>query len=154
LRIEHRVPSSGPSIVDSVANAAFFLGLVDVLARMETPPEKLVSFEEAKSNFYKACKQSYYCRVKWVDGKMWDMRELLLKEIFPRVKNSLSERGVDKNDIVFYMDEVIYPRLEKGVNGARWQKAFVHMRGRNFQKMLEAYWENQKKDIPVHLWGL
>ncbi|MCO4753460.1 MAG: hypothetical protein KC478_03215 [Bacteriovoracaceae bacterium] len=154
LRIEHRAPSAGPTIVDSVANTAFFLGLVDYLANLEIPPESCIDFQEVQENFYKASRQSYYCKVKWIDGKMWDMQDLLLNEVYPQVKNALIKRGIHKDDIIEYMDEIIYPRLKKGINGARWQKAFVHMHGKKFQQLMETYLENQKKDLPVHLWSL
>ena len=74
--------------------------------------------------------------------------------VYLQVKNALILRGIDEGDIIKYMDNVIYPRLKKGVNGARWQKAFVHMHGKKFQQLMEAYLDNQKQDIPVHLWSL
>tara|TARA_Y100000780_G_scaffold232456_1_gene264092 strand:+ start:9468 stop:10907 length:1440 start_codon:yes stop_codon:yes gene_type:complete len=154
LRIEHRAPSAGPTIIDSVANTAFYLGLVDYLANLENPPEDSLEFIDIQDNFYKAAKQSFYCPVRWIDGKVWDMQQLLVDELYPQVKNALIQRGIDNGDIIKYMDEVIYPRLKKGVNGARWQKAFVHMHGKKFQQLMESYLENQRKDIPVHLWSL
>lgn len=154
LRIEQRTPSAGPTVVDSIANSAFFIGLVDYLATIETPPESAISFDEAIHNFYKASRQSFFCQVRWIDGKLHDMKNLLQYEIFPHVKSALLKRGIDKKDVDYYMDGVIYPRLVKGVNGAIWQKAFIHMHGKRFQELLEAYVKNQYSGKPVHEWEL
>lgn len=154
LRIEQRTPSAGPTIVDSVANAAFSIGLVDYLATCDVVPEEVISFTEAEHNFYKASRQSFFCRVRWIDGKLHDMKDLLLYEIFPHVKQALLKRGIDKEDVEFYLDGVIYPRLQKGVNGTIWQKAFIHMHGKRFQELLEAYVRNQYSGQPVHTWEL
>lgn len=154
IRMEHRTPSAGPTIVDTVANAAFFTGLVEWFANMETPPEYLLDFEDLRTNFYRASKQSFYCRPLWLDGKRHDMQQLLLNIIYPEVRNALVKMGVHKDDILEYMDNNIYPRIKKGVNGARWQKAFIHMHGRKFQDLLEVYLENQRSGKSIHEWGL
>jgi hypothetical protein len=154
LRIEQRTPSAGPTIVDSIANTAFFIGLVDYLATMETVPEEVISFDEAIHNFYKASRQSFFCQVRWIDGKLHDIKDLLQYEIFPHVKQALLKRGIDPSEVNYYMDQVIYPRLEKGVNGAIWQKAFIHMHGKRFQELLEAYAKNQYSGKPIHEWEL
>ena len=154
LRIEQRVPSAGPTIVDSVANAAFGIGLLDYLANLESPPEDIIAFDEAIHNFYKASRQSFFCKVRWIDGKLHDMRELLLYEIFPHVKQALLKRGLNSDDVEYYMEQVIHPRLQKGVNGTIWQKAFIHMHGKRFQELLENYIQNQYSGKPVHTWEL
>ncbi|MBT4791786.1 MAG: hypothetical protein HON90_09460 [Halobacteriovoraceae bacterium] len=154
MRIEQRTPSAGPTIVDSIANTAFYIGLVDYLANMETVPEDVISFDEAIHNFYKASRQSFFCKVRWVDGKLHDIRELLLYEIFPYAKQALLKRGIDKADVEYYMDGVIHPRLKKGVNGAVWQKAFIHMHGVRFQELMENYMENQYSGKSVHEWEI
>jgi hypothetical protein len=142
LRIEQRTPSAGPTLVDSIANSAFFIGLVDYLANMEVAPENVISFDDAVLNFYQASRQSFFCNVRWVDGKMHDMKDLLQYEIFPHVRQALIKRGIDKSEVEYYMDEVMYPRIVKGVNGSIWQKAF------------ETYAKNQKTGKPIHEWEL
>ncbi len=154
LRIEQRVPSSGPTVADSVANSAFFIGLVDYLANHEIVPEEQIFFDEAIHNFYKAARQSFFCKVRWIDGKLHDMKDLLQYEIFPHVKQALIKRGINKEDVKYYLDDIIYPRLSRGVNGAIWQKAFIHMHGKRFQELLEAYIKNQASGKPVHEWEL
>lgn len=154
LRIEQRCPSAGPTIIDSIANAAFSIGLVDYLANHEVVPEDIISFDEAEHNFYKASRQSFFCKVRWIDGRLHDMRDLLLYEIYPHVKQALLKRGMNQTDVSTYLDGVIYPRLEKCVNGTVWQKAFIHMHGKRFQELLESYVANQYTGRPVHSWEL
>lgn len=154
LRVEQRTPSAGPTVHDSVANSAFYLGLVDYLANLEIAPETQLSFKDARHNFYKASKQSLYGCVKWLDGKSYDIQKLMLDHLLPEARKSLEKRGFDKDDLDFYLDNVIKRRLVKGINGARWQKAWVHTHGKKFQQLLEVYLENQVKGTPVHEWRL
>lgn len=152
LRIEQRTPSSGPTIADSTANSMFFIGLVDYFAKMENAPENIISFDEAVHNFYKASRLSFYAKVRWIDGELHDIKDLLRYQIFPFVKKALLERGIDSAEVEHYMDGIIMERLKKGVNGAIWQKAFVHTHGKRFQELLEVYTKNQEVGKPVHLW--
>jgi hypothetical protein len=154
LRIEQRTPSAGPTIVDSIANSVFFLGLCDYLAQMEEAPEDLLSFKDNSDNFYIAAKQSMYCRVTWLDGHKHDIVKLIKDELLPGIKESLTKRGVDKKDIDYYIGEIIEGRLNKGLNGARWQKAWIHHHGKKFQELMEVYIENQKSGQPVHTWSI
>lgn len=154
LRIEQRTPSAGPTIIDSIANSMFYIGLVDYLANHETVPEDHISFDEAIHNFYKASRQSFFCKVRWIDGKLHDIRDLLEFEIYPHARQALLKRGIDKSEVEKFLDGVILPRLKKGINGAVWQKAFIHMHGKRFQELMEAYIKNQYTGKSVHEWEL
>ncbi|MFT6631030.1 MAG: hypothetical protein ACJAS4_000976 [Bacteriovoracaceae bacterium] len=154
LRIEQRTPSAGPTIIDSIANSMFYIGLVDFLANNEVVPEEVISFDEAIHNFYKASRLSFFCKVRWIDGKLHDIKDLLEFEIYPHVRHALLKRGIDKSEVEHFLDGVILPRIKKGVNGAVWQKAFIHMHGKRFQELMEAYIKNQYSGKPVHEWEL
>jgi hypothetical protein len=52
LRVENRVLPAGPTVVDIVANAAFYYGLVEVLCRQERPIWSQMSFAAAEENFH------------------------------------------------------------------------------------------------------
>ena len=56
LRIEHRTVPAGPTVTDSIANAAFLYGLVHALARQPDPPEYDLTFADARDNFYAAAR--------------------------------------------------------------------------------------------------
>jgi len=154
IRIEHRTPSAGPTVADAVANTAFYLGLVEYLANMEVAPETLLSFQDASKNFYLASKQSFNCRLTWLDGERHDILKLMQNELLPNVKKALLAKGIDTEDVNYYVGEIIGGRLKKGVNGAIWQKAFIHTYGKNFQLLMETYLKNQMSGKPVHEWSV
>lgn len=153
LRLEFRVPSAGPTIRDAISNMAMQIGLVEYFSQIDDLENKL-SFDLAHSNFYQACKFGFDASVHWVDDKVHNIQNLLLSEIIPRVKDALSEQGIDDSDILKYIGQTIWPRVQSGQNGALWQKGFVHTHGPKFQEMLELYYQFQRKNIPIHEWSL
>ena len=52
LRVENRVLPAGPTVVDTLANAAFYYGLVRMLADEERPIWSRMSFSAAEENFH------------------------------------------------------------------------------------------------------
>src|ERR671916_2029063 len=54
LRVENRVLPAGPTVVDTVANGAFYFGLVRALADSDRPLWSQMSFSAAEENFH-AC---------------------------------------------------------------------------------------------------
>ncbi|MEK9628546.1 MAG: hypothetical protein VW455_05955 [Nitrospinota bacterium] len=152
LRIEHRVNSSGPSITDTIANIAFYVGLDRYFISQEEPLESTFSFKNIKENFYNAARYGFNSKIKWKKGKLLSMQSLLTEILIPAARKGLQIYGVDKNDIAFYIDEIISNRVLSMRNGANWQRSFISKSGRNFHAMTQSYYENQKQDIPVHLW--
>ena len=152
LRIEHRVMSSGPSIVDMVANIAFFIGLISYFAQKEQAPESQVNFETAQKNFYEASRHGFAAEIDWFEGKKSNLQEILLNELIPISKQELSKLGVGKEDIETYIDHIILPRVMSGRTGSEWQRAFIDMHGSDFQAMSKAYAENFNLHQPVHEW--
>ncbi|MBT5094432.1 MAG: hypothetical protein HOM21_09335, partial [Halobacteriovoraceae bacterium] len=154
LRIEHRVNSAGPSIIDIVSNVALFLGLTHYYANLEMAPEKMLSFQDTRLNFYHCSKTGLETEVKWTDGKYWNVRELLLEKLIPQAKLGLESLGIGASAIKTYLEDVIQKRAESGQNGAAWQRSYIQKHGRDFEKMLLQYVENQKKGSPVHSWKI
>ncbi|HYV82368.1 MAG TPA: hypothetical protein VE931_02570, partial [Pyrinomonadaceae bacterium] len=56
LRIENRALPSGPTIVDEVANAAFFTGLMVALPQVYGEVATQMAFNDAKLNFFRAAR--------------------------------------------------------------------------------------------------
>ena len=52
LRVENRVLPAGPTVVDAMANAASYYGLVRALADQERPVWSQMSFSAAEENFH------------------------------------------------------------------------------------------------------
>lgn len=151
LRIEHRVMPAGPSVIDTIANAALFYGLVHVLANSEQAPEASLAFETARSNFYASAKNSLNARVTWTDGNSGSMQDLLSEVLLPMARRGLVEQEFDQDDIEFYIG-VIQERLRTRCNGTSWQRACASAEGGNMAAVTAAYAENQGTGQPVHEW--
>ncbi|GAB4346638.1 MAG: glutamate-cysteine ligase family protein [Gammaproteobacteria bacterium] len=153
LRIEHRVVPAGPSVVDCIANAAFFFGLVEMLGRREIPPESQIAFAEARGGFYQAAREGLRARVPWLGGRVVAMRELLQEELIPLAREGLQRYGLDESEIRSYLG-IIEGRVVSGQNGAGWQRAWVSRHGADMTALTQAYIENQRSGSPVHEWGV
>jgi len=151
LRIEHRVVPAGPSPIDTIANAAFFYGLVYMLANNEEAPENRLPFGTARTNFYAAAKNSLGAHVTWLDGNDVPVYDLLLEELLPMARAGLEAQDFDRDDIAVYMD-VIHGRLRERCNGTVWQRSWVAKNGNDMHGLTRAYAENQQRDEPVHEW--
>ncbi|HPP46378.1 MAG TPA: glutamate-cysteine ligase family protein, partial [Accumulibacter sp.] len=77
FRIEQRVMPAGPSVIDMIANAAFFYGAAYLLAQREVAPESQLSFAQARDNFYRAARDGLTAPLLWLDGHRRSAAELL-----------------------------------------------------------------------------
>lgn len=151
LRIEHRVVPAGPSVVDCIANAAFFFGLVMELGRRDIPPESGIEFAVAREGFYRAARDGLRSRIVWLEGREVAMDELLREELIPLAREGLMHYGLDAGDIRAYL-EIIEGRVATGHNGAGWQRAYVARHGHDMSALTQAYIERQRSGSPVHEW--
>jgi hypothetical protein len=147
LRIEQRVMPAGPSVIDMVANAAFYYGAVHRLAHRCAKPE--LPFEAARSNFYAAAKHGIESELAWSDGERHPARELLAR-LVPMAREGLEAQGVAGALIDRYLD-VIEARIASGRNGAAWQLEHYRRHGDLFQLTAD-YLEHQRSGMPVHEW--
>lgn len=154
LRIEHRVPSSGPSIPDMIAHMAFYMGLIYAFAEQETALENVIPFQAARNNFYAVAKHGLQANVEWDNERHITVKDLLLESLIPLAKKALLKLGINRDDVNFYIDECIQQRLNKNQTGSHWQRGFIHKHGRNFQEMVNAYIEWQKKMVPISQWKI
>lgn len=152
LRIEHRVMPAGPSLIDAVANAALFFGLVETLSRTPQPLEERISFATARANFYAAARHGLRAEVTWTGANRVPMGQLLT-ELLPLARAGLNALGLAPADIELYLG-VIAARLKTGQNGAAWQRAYVAKHGRDMRALTCAYRERQRSGAPVHEWTL
>ncbi len=150
LRIEHRVPSAGPSIPDVIANILFFFGAMHYLIEVTT--EEIISFDDARNNFYMAARGGLDAQIVWKKGKRSTVRDILLEELLPGARRSLIKKGIEPDEAEHYLDDILCQRTATGRTGAAWQKAFIRQHGPIFREMTEAYQENQNQQTPVHTW--
>ena len=153
LRIEHRVIPAGPSIVDTIANAAFFYGLMQALAMEKRVPEDELPFKAAKENFYTAAKYGLNANLVWLDGKSHPVTVRILEELLPLARQGLREFSISNEDIERYL-RIIEDRVRSGQNGAAWQRAFTKKYGRDEKRLCLAYMDRQNSGLPVHEWSI
>ncbi len=152
LRIEHRVVPAGPTIVDSIANAALFFGLMQALVNQrEQPPEQQLPFATARDNFYQAAHHGLDARVTWLEGGRGTIRTLLLDRLLPLAWRGLGMLEIDLADIDRYLG-IILARVCGGQTGAAWQRGYVARNGADMAAMTDAYRQHQDSGLPVHEW--
>jgi CBS domain-containing protein len=158
LRIENRALPAGPTIVDEVANAALFYGLMQGLETDADKVPRRIAFEDARLNFFSAAQHGLDARFTWLDGRRLGARELLLRELIPIACNGLEALQVPSADIDYYLG-VIEARTKSGRTGARWlldslENVPVDKRERMCRDAVKLMRERQGRDIPVHDWEL
>ncbi len=159
LRIENRVLPSGPSVLDEVANAAFFCGLVTGLAQEHGDVTPRISFAEVKSNFLSAARSGLNAQLNWLDGGSMSAPELIRERLLPVAREGLRHRGIRGEDIKRYLG-VIEKRVENGQTGADWLlRSYSRMggdrrRGEILVALTAATYHRQTQGRPVHSWPL
>ena len=142
---------AGPTIRDSIANAAAWLGMVRALVDREDPVESRIDFETAKNNFYMAAKYGLDAPLTWIDGAERPARELLADELLPSAANALGKLEIPSAEIERYIGTAL-ARVERDQTGARWQRAWVAKHGTDWAGLTRAYIDAQDTGEPVHEW--
>ena len=159
LRIENRVFPSGPTVTDEIANAAFWLGLLNGMDEEYPDIRESLDFEDAKMNFFAASKLGLDTKFKWTNDKRYTAVDLICNELLPLARQGLKNVGVDDGDITSYLD-IIEERTEVGQTGSYWTiKSYNSLsksvtREQALTATTNAMIKNQKKGEPAHKWGL
>jgi gamma-glutamyl:cysteine ligase YbdK (ATP-grasp superfamily) len=153
LRMEHRVAAAGPTVLDNVANAAFYFGAVHALALAEEPPERRIAFPRVRANFYLAAEYGLNAEVAWEDTPRVPLSELIGERLLPLAHTGLADLGVDSAEREHWLD-IVEQRVRTNRTGARWQRAWAARYGNDWEGLTEAYLERQLSGQPVHEWTL
>jgi len=153
LRIENRVVPAGPSMLDMIANAAFYWGVVHDTARLPEAPEQRIGFATIRNNFYESARYGLNSSIKWYDGKGYQARSLILDQLLPAAEAGLNRLGIDQKSKDRYLN-LIERRVDTCRNGAAWQRAWVSKYGKNMKELSKAYREAQRSGLPVHEWDV
>ena len=119
LRIENRVIPSGPTVLDEVANAAFFYGMMAGMTEKVDDIRELLTFADAKSNFLAAARDGIRAQMNWFNDTHLPAKELVLEQLLPLAREGLQEAGIDGDDIDRYLG-VIHDRVSLRRTGSRW----------------------------------
>jgi CBS domain-containing protein/gamma-glutamylcysteine synthetase len=159
LRIEARVLPAGPTIVDEVANSAFWLGAIIGMQKHCADVTAKLTWEDVRDNFMKAAQFGIDTKFNWFNDKKYSATELIIKELLPLAKEGLQTKGVDSSDIDRYLG-IIHDRAEAHMTGARWQlRAFTKLKesittDEATAVVTACIVKNQEKEMPVHTWPL
>jgi len=153
MRLEQRVLPSGPTVLDMVANAALYFGLVHALARQPRAAEADLPFSDARANFYATARHGLQAGLTWLDGRRYPARELILETALPLARQGLHDFGLPDAEIEHYLG-VVEARVRSGQTGSVWQLQRLAKVGGDVHRMMDDYLDNQRSGSPVHEWGL
>jgi len=160
VRLENRVLPAGPTVVDMVANALLFYGLLRCLVEDERPLWSVMSFEAAQENFVTAARYGLAWPLYWPGTGWVQPDELILRELLPRASEGLGRWGVTREVVDRYLS-VIERRCALGRTGASWQVDVVgalEARGADrptaLRAMFARYQDASASNEPVHTWEL
>jgi CBS domain-containing protein/gamma-glutamyl:cysteine ligase YbdK (ATP-grasp superfamily) len=159
LRIENRVMPAGPSIIDEMANAAFFLGLLSALPDEYGDVTRLISFDEAKENFFAAARHGLKAQLTWLGDRHLPAATLILEHLLPLARAGLKQAEVATEDATHYLD-VLEERVRRAQNGSSWllrSLAAMGERGtreERYRALAATTFKQQQSDAPIHTWPL
>lgn len=159
LRIENRVVPAGPSIIDEVANAAFFFGLMTALPEEYGDVTRRMSFDDAKGNFHAAARHGLKAQFTWLNSASVPASTLILDQLLPLARAGLQQACIETADIQRYLD-VIEERVQQDQNGALWMLrslAAMENQGtpeRRHRVLATEMLSQQRTNTPIHRWAL
>ncbi|MEL6853158.1 MAG: CBS domain-containing protein, partial [Bacteroidota bacterium] len=119
LRIENRIFPAGPSLPDAMANAAFWIGMMNGIGDEYPDVSQHMDFSVAKANFFAASRFGMETQLRWFNGKRISPSELIRKELLPISRQGLEKAQIKKEDIDYYLG-IIEARAENSQTGSCW----------------------------------
>ncbi len=159
IRIENRLFPSGPTVVDEVANAAFWFGLMSGVSDEYPDIREVLDFDDVRSDFTAAARLGLDAQLTWTEGRSVPAEDLICKVFLPLSREGLKTRGIDSEDIDRYLG-IIEERVKSKMTGSRWilsslaamkDKATI---GDRLTSLTAAMVSRQKEGRPVHEWEL
>ena len=163
LRIELRALPAGPSSIDMMAGAAFYVGLAEGLLPSIEDLLPAMPFAYARYNFYRAAQFGLDAAMVWPHRDGHQLQELDLRSLamalIPIARDGLLRIGIAEDEANRYLD-VISQRLDASCGGALWQLRhldFLEQEGLSSERalhlMLERYIEFGRSGLPVAVWS-
>ena len=160
VRVENRVLPAGPTVVDVLANAAFYYGALRTLSEDERPVWSTMTFSAAAENFTEGARRGMDAALYWPGLGYITADELVLRRLLPMAYQGLDAWGVDPAARDHYLG-IIEARARTRRNGATWQVAAAQAyerggltRAEALRRMLQDYCEGMHANEPVHTWKL
>jgi hypothetical protein len=158
LRVENRVLPAGPTVIDMLANSAFYFGALRTMSEEDRPVWTRMNFAAAENNFTEAARRGMAARLFWPGLGEVAVGELVLNQLLPLADEGLRRWGMATEARDRYLG-VIEGRARTGLNGATWQVAKVRAlqqggmaRPAALAEMLRQYCTHMHANKPVHTW--
>lgn len=157
LRIENRILPAGPTMEDQIANAAFWLGMMNGMPEEYANIPEMIPFDAARHNFFKAAQLGLEVQFKWFGDKLIPANELILNELLPLAEAGLRKANVNENEAHHYLD-IIHERVKSGKTGSRWIMDCYdtlkkdHKQDEALANLTASMIARQETDQPVHTW--
>lgn len=158
LRIENRYIPSGPSVKDEVANALFWVGVMQGMPEEYKNIWEKIPFNDARGNFINAARTGIDTYFNWF-GEGISAKRLVKKVLIPMAKKGLKKSNINSKDIKYYLN-IIEKRIDKNVTGSKWMVRSSRKLRESVSKdvscLLLTYhmFKNQQTNKPVHQWEL
>ena len=159
LRIENRALPSGPTVVDEIANAAFFIGLMAAVPQAYGEIAKRMAFDNAKMNFFRAARHGLDAQFEWIDGQSYSAPALILDQLLPLARHGLSSAQVSSDDVDKYLG-IVEERARSRQTGARWIMSSLSAmenstpKDARHRRLTSAMLASQKEGQPIHRWSI
>jgi CBS domain-containing protein len=160
LRIESRVIPAGPTILDEVANAALWMGLMKGMPDQYANLKDYMDFDCAKDNFLRAAKVGIDAHFAWPG---WERKisagELLIGEMIPIAREGLQKAGINADDINRYLG-IVEERVWAARTGSTWiLETFNSVKKHSsvdeaLVTLTAGMYSRQQKGEPGHTWDL
>jgi hypothetical protein len=158
LRVENRVLPAGPTVIDMLANAAFYYGMLRMLSEEDRPVWTKMRFAAAQHNFLEAARHGMQASLFWPGSGTVGIEDLVIGKLLPMAHHGLDLWGVAA-EVRDRLLGVIEGRARAGRNGAAWQVSTVRALQRTgltrpaaLAEMLRLYCEHMHTNEPVHSW--
>jgi len=159
LRVENRVLPAGPTVLDTMANAAFYYGALRALVDADQPLWREMSFDAAEQNLVLGAKYGLDAKLYWPKTGWVGADELVLRCLLPLADQGLEAFGLSTTARSRYLG-IVEGRCINRQTGAAWQRAQVVRReaaGEDRRAaltgMMRDYVANMTGGEPVHTWS-
>jgi len=159
LRIENRVIPAGPTVLDEVANAAFFYGMMAGMTEQVDDIREHLTFADVKANFLAAARDGIRAQMNWFNDTHLPAKQLVLEQLLPLAREGLQEAGIDNDDIDKYLG-VVRDRVSMRRTGARWAlESLEKMKDegtldQRLRCIVRSMVDQQSTGKPISQWGL
>ena len=156
FRIENRYIPSGPTVKDEVANAMFWVGLMQGMPDEYKEIWKQIPFKDARGNFIKAARTGIDTYFNWF-GKGISAKKLIREILLPIAKKGLQKSNITSKDINYYLG-IIKERLEENQTGSKWMVRNYRTLKKELSNdeanitLTSAIYNRQISGIPVSKW--